>query len=165
MEGQVLPVHLPLTRCICTFRARLHLKDILHHWRESSVLMTWGCPSRSAVFGGRIRTLLPHVQSGEVAAPHSRWHQHSCSSAVCGRPTWQLPRLTSDEHWHGQAGRRAGQILHPAARAPKPPRDRAPCKEQAHLPRTCPRVSDEQRHVFPRASGEPAGLGSAARQG
>lgn len=161
---------LTLTRCSCTLRAYLHIKSILHYWRESSVSMAWGCPSTSTVLRGRAQTLLHHVQSGEVGAAYSQWHQHSCSSVVCGRPAWQLSLLSTEECWHSMAG----QIDVWQARACTQLRER-----QSHHGRreagaafhparsklTCPGSTPTSQTGSAKASGEQAGLGAAAWQG
>lgn len=142
-------------RCSCTIRACLHIKGILHHCRESSVLMARGCPSVSTVLRGRVRALLHHTRSGEAGAAYSQWwHQCSCSTAVRGRPKWQLSLRTPDECWRDQAEQTSGRpnpapshestgaALERAARGCL-----APCKEQTHLPRSCPEVSDPGQAV------------------
>lgn len=132
-NGGTGPASAPtLTRCSCTLRACLHIKGILHHWTESSVLMAQGCPGASTALVGRVRTLLHHTQSGEAGAACSQWHQQLLKCCVwennLAAPTahagWARS-CTSRENGRATAGG-GGQGLPSALQGPNPPAQEVP---------------------------------------
>lgn len=119
-------------RCSCTLGVRLHIKGILHHWRES-------CFAGSGVPRCEHGA---HREGTDTIAPHAVCRGWSCMFTV---PPTQLLKCCV---WENNL---AAPIAHRGWARSCTSRENgrvtsqvcpAPCKDQTHLPRSCPEVSD-----------------------